>query len=98
MLKISIILLFAIVATILSVEANCKKCGTAGAFCGRGPNRVDCCNGFYCNIAPDDSSAVCTSCGTTGAFCGRGPSRVDCCPDYRCDIAPNDSYANCVPN
>lgn len=39
--------------------------------CGRGPNRKECCTGFYCNIAPDDSYAYCdeeVTCGTQGEF------------------------------
>ncbi len=75
-------------------------CGLTGAFCGRGPNRVDCCSGYHCDIAPNDAYANCisNSCGGTGAFCGRGPNRVNCCPGYQCNIAPNDAYAYCVIN
>ncbi len=31
--------------------------GKSGDFCGRGPNRKDCC-GYYCDIAPNDEYAI----------------------------------------
>ncbi|KAL8613701.1 hypothetical protein ACOMHN_029793 [Nucella lapillus] len=29
------------------------------AFCGRGPNRITCPEGYHCNIAPNDAFAIC---------------------------------------
>ncbi len=40
-------------------ESQTVGCGQTGAFCGRGPNRVNCCRRYHCNIAPNDAYAYC---------------------------------------
>ncbi len=75
-------------------------CGQSGEFCGMGPTRKNCCEGYTCDVAPNDAYADCvkinTTCAISGQFCGRGPTRKDCCAGYRCDVAPDDSHAFCV--
>ncbi len=94
----SYILLITLALLVSIEESKTAKCGRSRAFCGRGPNRLNCCPGYHCDVAPNDAYANCisNSCGGTGAFCGRGPNRVDCCSGYFCDIAPDDSYARCT--
>ncbi len=52
-----LLITFALLVSIEELEA--VRCGRSGAFCGRGPNRVNCCPRYHCNIAPNDAYAYC---------------------------------------